>query len=353
MRAPDPSFWRDRRVLVVGHTGFTGTWLALWLEQLGAQVTGMARRRPEAPALHAVARADEGVRHLDGDVRDPAAIRRALDASGAEVVFHMAAQPLVGTSLDAPADTYAVNVMGTVNVLDALRDAGTVRACVVASSQDVYADQGTVWAYRENDPLGGRNPYAGAKACAELVTNAMRLSFLTEAGVNVATARAGNLVGGGDWSADRLVPDAMRAAAGGGSLTVRDPEAIRPWQYVLDGLRGYLLLAERLVDEPACATAFNLGPPHAASVRDVIERLEELCDRALADLPPRVGSAPASAFRLDSSRAENVLGWRAAWSLDEALRAAVAWYRSYDRGDDMRAFTLQQIAEYSPTLAAR
>ena len=351
----DREFWRDRRVLITGHTGFKGAWLTLWLQQLGAHVTGFSRGMPQAPALYALTRADRGTQELVGDIRDGAQVAQAVATARPEIVFHMAAQPLVRRSLAEPVDTYAVNVMGVVNLLEAVRATEGVRAVVVVSSQDVYDDQGWEWGYREDDALGGRNPYAGSKACAELVTSALRRSLLAEAGVNVATARAGNMLGGGDWGQDRLVPDAMRAALDGQPLRVRNAEAVRPWQYVLEPLRGYLLLAERLVDDPTLATAFNFGPADGAcSVRELLEHLEELWGAPLATLPAAGnGSREAQGVRLDPARAEQRLGWRAEWPLDRTLQAVVDWYRAYERGDDLRAVTLAQIEEYSPTLARR
>jgi CDP-glucose 4,6-dehydratase len=352
----DREFWRDRRVLITGHTGFKGAWLTLWLQQLGAHVAGFSRGVPEAPALYALARAGEGVQQLDGDIREAAQVARAVAEARPEVVFHMAAQPLVRRSMSEPVDTYAVNVMGVVNLLEAVRATPGVRSVVIVSSQDVYDDRGWEWGYREEDALGGRNPYAGSKAVAELVTSAMRRSLLAEQGVNVATARAGNMLGGGDWGQDRLVPDAMRAALDGRPLEVRNPDAVRPWQYVLEPLRGYLLLAERLAGDPTLATAFNFGPAeHAAcSVRELLERLEELWGAPLATLPAKTnGSREAQGVRLDPSRAEQRLGWRAEWPLARTLQAVVDWYRAYERGDDLRAITLAQIEEYSPTLARR
>lgn len=352
---PAAEFWEGRRVLVTGHTGFMGAWLTLWLRRLGATVSGVARAVPGPPSLYALAGAGEGVEHTAADVCDPAGVRAAFERARPEVVFHLAGQPLVRDAVAAPVQTYATNVMGTVNVLEAAAAVPGVRAVVLASSQDVYEDRAWEWAYREDDRLGARSPYGGAKACAELVAGALRRSLLAEAGVNVATARAGNTIGGGDWGRDRLVPDVMRAALDGRPLEIRAPDAVRPWQFVLDPLHGYLLLAERLFDDPTLATAFNFGPSSGpCTVRALVERLEARWGSPLAVLDaPRHAAVDAAGIRLDSSRAAARLGWRSAWGLDRAVDATVDWYRAYERGGDLRALALAQIEEHSPTLARR
>jgi CDP-glucose 4,6-dehydratase len=348
----DPGFWRGRRVLVTGHTGFKGAWLALWLQDLGAEVTGFGAPPPSEPCLFAAASVADGLReHLEGDVRDPDAVDAAVRAAGAEVVFHMAAQALVRRGLRDPVTTYAVNVMGTAHVLDAVRRLGDdVRAVVSVTSDKCYANREWEWPYREDEPLGGKDPYSSSKACQELVTAAYRDSLLAGHGVRVATARAGNVIGGGDWAEDRLVPDLVRAAAAGRPLVVRAPDAVRPWQHVLSPLSGYLALAERLAgdDGDAYATAFNFGPAAdgARPVRWVVERLVE-------DWPAPVevewgAGAPdeAGVLRVDSSRARARLGWTPGWDLAAALKATAGWYAGHAAGEDSRALALGQIERY-------
>jgi CDP-glucose 4,6-dehydratase len=331
------SFWGGRRVLVTGHTGFKGSWLALWLHAAGAEVTGFADAPPTAPSLFELARVGELVRDLRGDVRDPEAVRRAT--AGADVVFHLAAQPIVRTSLEDPAGTLAVNVLGAAHVLDAARDA----VCVCVTSDKCYAPAGGR-PHTERDPLGGPDPYSASKAAQELVAAAYRESF----GVRVATARAGNVIGGGDWARDRLVPDLARAAADGAPVVVRQPDAVRPWQHVLNPLSGYLLLAERLAGSAEWACAWNFGPAadDARPVRWIVERLA-----ARWPLDVRVVDAGASvespAVRLDASAARERLGWAPRWDLEAGLDATVAWYDGVRRGEDARALSLAQIEAFT------
>src|SRR4051794_17825774 len=256
-----PSVWRGRRVLVTGHTGFKGSWLSLWLAAMGAEVTGLADGVPTDPSLFELARVGEDVDTVTADVRDAEAIAGAVAAARPEVVLHLAAQPLVRRSFAAPRETYEVNVMGTVNVLEAVRLAGGVRAVVNVTSDKCYENREWEWAYREDEPMGGHDPYSSSKGASELVTSAWRRSFFSAPdGTRLASARAGNVIGGGDWGADRLVPDVMRAALADAPVQVRNPGAVRPWQHVLNPLSGYLLLAQRLWQDPAAATAWNFGP---------------------------------------------------------------------------------------------
>jgi CDP-glucose 4,6-dehydratase len=276
------------------------------------------------------------------DVRDAGALAGAVRTARPEVVFHLAAQPIVRRSFQAPRETYEVNVMGTVNLLEAARGAD-VRAVVVVTSDKCYENRGRP--LREDDPLGGRDPYSSSKAAAELVTAAYRSAFPD--GPRIASARAGNVIGGGDWGADRLVPDAMRAALAGGTVAVRHPEATRPWQHVLDPLRGYLILAQALCEQPEAAAAWNFGPADAAPVRRVLDRLSALWPGGLAwqtDAGPHPPEEPA--LRLDSARARERLGWAPRWDLEAALRAVVEWYLAYRDGADLRAVTLAQLSDY-------
>jgi CDP-glucose 4,6-dehydratase len=370
----DPDFWRRRRVLVTGHTGFKGAWLSLWLQALGAEVTGLARGVPTSPSLYELADVGAHMRELDGDVRDVAAVQAALGEAQPEVVLHLAAQPMVRRSLRDPALTYAVNVMGTVNVLEAVhRQPRSVLAVVVVTSDKCYENSDAVSRrFVEDDPLGGSDPYSSSKACAELVARAYARSFFAGAdGPRLGTARAGNVIGGGDWGEDRLVPDAVRAVDAGVPLLVRNPAAVRPWQHVLSPLGGYLRLAEVLAqpggvvapsgaavarpgaagEAPArpddAATAWNFGPAQddVRPVSWIVQRLAELWRGELSwrvdagENPPEAGH-----LALDSSAAERALGWRPACSLQDALALVVAWHRAHRGGEDMRRVSLEQIA---------
>ena len=348
----DRAFWSGRRVFLTGHTGFKGSWLALWLESMGAHVTGYGRdaiRNPES--LYELARVEDGLETVSGDVRDAAALDAAVRASGAEVVLHLAAQPIVRRSYRDPAETFAVNVTGTVNLLDAVRASGTARSVVIVTSDKCYENAGLDRGYREDEPLGGADPYSASKACQEIVAHAYRRSF----GVPLATARAGNVIGGGDFAEDRLVPDAMRAAAEGSAVRVRNPDAVRPWQHVLCPLEGYLMLAERLHSGEGFDDAWNFGPrdDDALPVGRIVDRLAELWPGGLnvevssdPDAPPE-----ARTLRLDSTRARERLGWRPAWELDRALVEIVDWHAAHAAGADMRAKTIEQIGEYAGSSA--
>jgi CDP-glucose 4,6-dehydratase len=349
--AVDPDFWRDRRVLLTGHTGFKGAWLALWLQSLGAQVTGFSSGVPTEPSLFELARVGDGMDHIEGDVRNPEAIRGAVAESSPEVVIHMAAQSLVRLSFSEPRETYETNVMGTVNALDGVRLAGErVRAVVNVTSDKCYENREWEWGYREDEPMGGHDPYSSSKGAAELVTAAFRRSFFDAPdGARLASARAGNVIGGGDWGTDRLVPDIMRAALADEEVRVRNPNSVRPWQHVLNPLSGYLVLAQALWDSPEHASAWNFGPPEedARAVRWIVERARELWPRELRSVLDD-GPHPYEAryLKLDSSRARSRLGWRPLLTLDAALEATVAWYTELSAGADMRAVTLGQIEAF-------
>jgi len=344
----DPGFWRDRRVLVTGQSGFKGTWLTLWLLQLGAHVIGLSAASPSAPSLYELARVERDVEDFDGDIRDAERVARVLAESRPEVVLHMAAQALVRRSFEDPRETYEINTMGTVNLLEAVRRHGeNVRAVVVVTSDKCYENREWEWGYREDEPLGGFDPYSSSKGCAELVTSAFRSSFFADPdGPRVASARAGNVIGGGDWGADRLVPDLMRAALAGEELRVRNPNSVRPWQHVLNPLSGYLLLAQALCEDAACATAWNFGPDErdARTVGWLVERLAEQWPGGLSWSVDE-GPHPHEArwLKLDSSRARQRLGWRPPVEIEQALGSIVGWYHAMGEGVDMRALTLEQI----------
>jgi CDP-glucose 4,6-dehydratase len=348
---PEPRFWTGRRVLVTGHTGFKGAWLSLWLTQLGAQVVGFSDGVPTTPSLYESARVGELVESVTGDVRDADAVRAVVARTAPEVVLHLAAQPLVRRSFAAPVGTLAVNVMGTAHVLEAVRATASVRSVVVVTSDKCYENREWPWAYREDEALGGHDPYSASKAAAELVTASYRASFFAAPdAAAIASARAGNVIGGGDWAQDRLVPDLARAAAAGVPLALRNPGAVRPWQHVLDPLAGYLVLAQRAFADRACARAFNFGPAgdDARPVGWVVERLAARFGDAVrveADAGPHPHEAHH--LRVDSSLARSALGWRPGWDLETALDRTADWYRAHAAGADARALSLEQLESYS------
>ena len=348
--AVSQEFWKGRRVFLTGHTGFKGGWLALWLRELGAEVQGYALATNTDPALWQVARIHERVSSTLADIRDSQNLADAIAAFCPEVVLHLAAQPLVRESYRVPAETYAVNVTGTLNLLEAVRRSESVRAVVVVTTDKCYDNQEWVWPYREQDPLGGRDPYSSSKACTELVCASWRDSFLRDAGIALATARAGNVLGGGDWSAGRLMPDILRTWYAGESLTLRYPQAVRPWQHVLEPLSGYLCLAQALVEQgDSVAAAWNFGPDAdgLVSVGEVVERLSR---RWGGEVHWEIGHLEqpheAALLALDSAKARAKLGWRPRWTLDQALDRTLEWHCAWRAGADMQAFTRDQIAAY-------
>lgn len=348
--------WRGRRVLITGHTGFKGSWLSLWLHALGAEVTGFALPPPGDPSLFAAARTSDLVDHNEGDVRDLIAVRAVVEASRPEVIFHLAAQPLVRLSYREPVETYATNVMGTVHLLEAARRAPGVKAIVCVTSDKCYENREWVWPYRESDPMGGHDPYSSSKGCAELVAAAYRSSFFAQ-GPGLATVRAGNVIGGGDWAADRLIPDLVRAFEAGASPLIRSPDAVRPWQHVLEALGGYLKIAERLLaGERQFADAWNFGPADddTRPVSWIVERMRTAwggAPQSKADHGSRVHEA--GLLRLDCSKARAALGWRPALNLETALDWIVAWHKAAGAGEDARAITLKQIADYQARAAGQ
>jgi CDP-glucose 4,6-dehydratase len=347
----DPGFWRGRRVLVTGHTGFKGSWLSLWLGAMGAEVSGLANGIPTDPSLFELAALGDDMRTFGVDVRDPDAVTQAVRDAAPEVVLHLAAQPLVRPSFVDPRETYETNVMGTVNVLEAVRTTGGVRVVVNVTSDKCYENREWEWAYREDEPMGGHDPYSSSKGASELVTSAYRRSFFSDPdGTRLASARAGNVIGGGDWGADRLIPDVLRAALAGEVVQIRNPGATRPWQHVLNPLSGYLVLAQRLWEDPGAATAWNFGPSEedARPVGWLLERLDALWPGGLA-WEHDAGEHPHEAhyLKVDSSRARAHLGWAPRWGLEQALASIVEWYTALAAGQDMRAVTLAQLEAFS------
>jgi CDP-glucose 4,6-dehydratase len=346
----EPRFWRGRRVLLTGHTGFKGAWLSLWLQRMGAELTGLSVGVPTEPSLYQLARVGEGLTTVDADVRDFDAVARAVAEARPEVVIHMAAQSLVRRSFSDPRGTYETNVMGTVNVLEAVRVGGGARVVVNVTSDKCYENREWEWGYREYEPKGGHDPYSNSKGCAELVTDAFRRSFFAVDGeTRLASARAGNVIGGGDWGEDRLIPDIMRGALAGAPILIRNPEAIRPWQHVLNPLSGYLILAQALWDDATLADGWNFGPTDedARPVRWIADRLSELWPD---ELDWRIDEGPhpheARYLKLDSSRARARLRWAPRLDLGQALEAIVAWYRALRENADMREVTARQIESF-------
>lgn len=351
----NPGFWRGRKVFLTGHTGFKGSWLSLWLQQLGAEVTGYALAAPTDPSLFEAAQVARGMQSLLGDVRDLAQLSAALRDAAPEIVIHMAAQPLVRESYADPVGTYSTNVMGTVHVLEAVRGAPSVRAVVNVTTDKCYENREWVWGYRENEPMGGFDPYSSSKGCSELVTSAYRNSFFPPARydqhrVAVATARAGNVIGGGDWAKDRLIPDIVAAFAKGEPVVIRNPGATRPWQHVLEPLRGYLTLAERLYERGgAFAEAWNFGP-HGDDAQPVEWITRELAGLWGPDARWTLSSGEhpheAGYLKLDISKAAAHLHWTPALRIRQALGLVVDWARGWQAAGDVRALTLQQISDY-------
>jgi CDP-glucose 4,6-dehydratase len=351
----DRTFWINKRVFITGHTGFKGSWLCLWLNSLGAQVHGYALDPPTDPSLFELASVKGIVRSTIADVRDNASFIRAMRDARPDIAIHMAAQPLVRDSYKVPAETYAINVMGTVHFFEAVRNCSSVKAVINVTTDKCYENREWIWGYRENEPLGGYDPYSNSKACSELVTSAYRSSFFNPRdhaghGVSIASARVGNVIGGGDWAVDRIVPDCIRALLAGEKVQVRNPHAIRPWQHVLEPLAGYLILAQRLFQEgPAFAEAWNFGPDDAEA-QPVDRLVQSLCAKWGNGTAWTVdaGTHPHEAhyLKLDCSKAKARLGWTPRWSLDKALDSIVEWTKAYQQKKDVRQACLAQIIEY-------
>jgi len=357
----NPGFWRDKSVFLTGHTGFKGGWLSLWLQHLGARVTGFSLPPSTNPNLFEIGQVAQGMTSIIGDVRDVSKLRDSMLGAEPEIVIHMAAQPLVRRSYADPVETYSTNVMGTVNLFEAVRQCPSVRAVVNVTTDKCYENREWCWAYRESEPMGGYDPYSSSKGCAELVSSAYRRSFFAarnDSGTSVplATARAGNVIGGGDWAADRLVPDVLFAFSNDKPVVIRSPGAIRPWQHVLEPIRGYLTLAERLyVDGQDYAEAFNFGPRDGdvKPVGWVVSELSRLWGKD-AKWTQNGGQNPheATLLKLDISKASHRLGWTPQLNLVQALGLTVDWTRRLLEGRNMRDTTWEQISGYQDTLAA-
>lgn len=349
----DSAFWANKTVLITGHTGFKGSWLTLWLQHLGAKVIGFSLEPPTELNAFTALRVRDGISHHIGDVRDLAALQRILADSRPHIVIHLAAQALVRPSYQTPVDTYATNVMGSVHVLEAVRQTSSVKALLNVTSDKCYANQEWLWGYRESEALGGHDPYSSSKACAELVTAAYRQSYFQNS-VGIASARAGNVIGGGDWAPDRLLPDVLRSCDRGEALTLRYPHAIRPWQHVLEPLSGYLCLAQALYEQPeAYSEAWNFGPndPDTRSVEWVVHYVTQRLAPALSiHIDASRQPHETTRLQLDCSQARARLAWRPRWTLPQALDSVIAWHQAYRAGSDMRAVSLSQIQHYGEAL---
>jgi len=343
------SFWRGKRVLLTGHTGFKGGWLALWLQRLGAHVTGVALPPNTTPNLFELARVSDGMKSQYVDIRDEVTLNTIVREAQPEIALHLAAQPLVRTSYRTPLETFASNVMGTAHLLDALRGLDCVRVAVMVTTDKVYRNNEWHYPYREEDALGGHDPYSASKAASEIVIASYRDAFLSERGVAVASARAGNVIGGGDWSDDRLIPDAMRAWQSGQPLEIRRPQAIRPWQHVLEPLAGYLTLAQKLWEQPGLAGTYNFGPEtsEAATVREVVQLARTAYGAGEVIYGDgTVGPHEAGCLSLEIAKARRVLGVRPKWPVTEAVSRTMNWYRSQHEGGSARALCEAEIAAY-------
>lgn len=347
--SPNPGFWQGKRVLVTGHTGFKGAWLTHWLSKMGAQVIGLSLAPDTSPSLYELLALDRRCESRIGDIRDAAMVRDIVCQTEPEVVMHLAAQALVRASYEWPVATLSTNVMGTAHVLDALREIQSCRVAVMVTTDKVYRNREWIWPYREEDPLGGHDPYSASKAACEMVIESWRLSFLQGQGVAVASARAGNVIGGGDWSENRLIPDAVRAWQHGCTLDIRRPEAVRPWQHVIEPLAGYLVLAEHLWRSPELAGAYNFGPfaNATAPVREVIELARQVypAGEVAYDLA-QTGPHEAGLLALDPSRAKAVLQVQQRFSLEESIRRTMNWYLAQSKGQSAAELCEGDIAAW-------
>jgi len=342
-------FYRGKVVLITGHTGFKGSWLSLWLQSADAKVIGYALPPPTVPSLFVTANVASGMTSITGDVRDFSTLLSVFKKYQPEIVIHMAAQALVRYAYANPVETYSTNVIGTVHLLEAARLTGTARAIVNVTSDKCYENHEWVWGYRENEPMGGCDPYSSSKGCAELVTAAYRRSFFDDAGIALASARAGNVIGGGDWATDRLIPDFLRAIDTGEVLKIRFPQATRPWQHVLAPLSGYLMLAERLYTNGvdfAEAWNFSPGDEDERSVQWIVEALAKIHKDVHWQCDETPQPHETHCLKLDSSKARRLLGWQPHWRLETALSKTLEWHKMWQQEEDMKAFTLVQIAEY-------
>jgi len=362
----DSQFWRGKKVFVTGHTGFKGSWLSLWLTHMGAKVKGFSLKPPTTPSLFEVANVANGIDSEIGDIRDRDSIYKSIVEFNPEILIHMAAQPLVRLSYDEPVETYATNVMGTVHVLEAARQCNALKAIVNVTTDKCYENQEWEWGYRENEPMGGHDPYSNSKGCVELVTSAYRNSFFHVLGSpKLATARAGNVIGGGDWALDRLIPDALKAFEKNQTVIIRNPLATRPWQHVLEPLSGYLVLAQRLFHEfetgselsknASFADGWNFGPKDedALPVKEILDKMVSAWGEGASwELDKESHPHEASFLKLDISKAKQRLQWRPTWALEKTLYKIVLWHKAWNAGSSMNAKCIDEIKEYMNDMKA-
>lgn len=345
----NPAFWKNKTVFITGHTGFKGSWLSLWLQQLGAKVTGYALNAPTIPSLFELAQVSENMVSIIGDIRNEELLSEAIQKARPEIVIHMAAQALVRESYTSPIDTFKTNIIGTASLLEAVRKSHTVKACVNVTTDKCYENKEWEWGYRENEPMGGHDPYSSSKACSEIISSSYRRSFLQEMGIGLATARAGNVIGGGDWATDRLLPDIFKAWLEEQKVVIRSPHSIRPWQFVLEPLAGYLTLAEKLWDNPdKYSEAWNFGPSDedAQPVGQIVREIECQLENFNCEVNEDSKLHEAKYLKLDCSKARLKLGWRPQINLSKALNWTVDWYRQYKENGNIRKITLDQISNF-------
>lgn len=350
MRTVDRTFWKGKRVFLTGHTGFKGSWLSLWLEDMGAVVKGYSLEPYTEPSLFKVAKVSSGIESEIGDIRDYDKLKSSISSFSPNIILHLAAQPLVRDSYEDPLGTYETNVMGTANLLQASRELLNLKSIVIVTTDKCYENREWEWGYRENEAMGGYDPYSSSKGCAELVTSAFRRSFFQSTDVAIASARAGNVIGGGDWSRDRLIPDVLRSYNQGDQVIIRNPKATRPWQHVIEPLSGYLILAEELYSKgQAFAEAFNFGPrdEDCLSVEGVLNILNEIwLDGIRWSLDDKASPHEAQLLKLDISKAVNRLGWQPKWNVNEALKNIVEFNRAVQNGENIKEKIIDQIKHY-------
>lgn len=351
----DASFWKGKRVFITGHTGFKGSWLTLWLQSMGAVLKGFSLNPPTVPSLYVTASVDNLIDSTIGDIRNFEQLHATINNFKPDIVFHMAAQPLVRLSYEEPVETYSTNVMGTVHLLEAVKRVGGVKAVINITSDKCYENREWVWGYREHEAMGGYDPYSNSKGCAELVASAYRNSFFNEKdyanhGVALASVRAGNVIGGGDWAKDRLIPDILRSFENKQTVIIRNPDAIRPWQHVLEPLSGYIIIAQRLYEEgPSFAEGWNFGPREddAMSVQFIVETMVKTWGEDAAwQQDGNEHPHEAHYLKLDCSKARMRLGWQPRWNLIETLERIVKWHKAWISGEDMLAYTRNEISQY-------
>ncbi len=343
------NFWQGKRVFLTGHTGFKGSWLSLWLQAMEAEIKGYALNPPTETNLFTVAKVGEQMESEIGDIRDLEALTKSMRAFNPDIVIHLAAQPLVRYSYQAPVETYSTNVMGTVNVLEAARQCQNLKSIINVTTDKCYENKEWLWGYREDEPMGGFDPYSSSKGCSELVTAAYRQSFFQNAGVGLASARAGNVIGGGDWSSDRLIPDILKAFENNEPVIIRNPDSIRPWQHVLEPLSGYLMLAQALYEQPLnYAQAWNFGSidEDAKPVSWILDKMTSHWQNASWQLDEHVQPHEARYLKLDSSKAKNRLNWQPTWRLAQTLEKIILWHQAWLAGENMKSVCFQEITSY-------